>query len=219
MPQTALATQSGTGQTWVSSLEIGVVKHISKPARIRQIADALQCDRQELIKLGARKKTPKPKSELGKLICSRLEELDLTPEELAEMLNITYAQVKEWIYRKAGFSYTTLKPLARALQLPSATLGKFAHMGKEGKPADGLGELVRAQRKMLGWSQEQLGVRAGTRNKPVSKQVISQIESGKIKLYRNVALRKRLAKALGLEIAVLQNPKSAKQQETVTNAV
>lgn len=143
------------------------------------------------------------RTDLGKLIHSRREELGLTPRQLAkrvkrhpsQIYNLEGGQTKS-LYR------STAKNLAQALRLKMAVFKDFLFppLGQnERETASRLGGLIRSSRKELGFTQEELAQKLG-----VSKQYISQVEIGQRPLNEGDFTLERLAKTLKLDLTVLR---------------
>src|SRR6188472_3439395 len=82
LKHTTLSEKAKMAQTTVSMLEVGERKGLSE-AHVVSLAEALQCDSQELRDRLPQKPGKEPVSKLGKLIRTRREELGLSLPELA----------------------------------------------------------------------------------------------------------------------------------------
>ena len=115
--QVPLAKRARLARNMVSMIEIGTRKYLND-RQLERLAKALQCDPEELHERMPVKHTAQPRTELGKLIRSRREELGLSLRAFGKKLRMTPQQAKCLEVKKAkSISYGLLKPLANALDL------------------------------------------------------------------------------------------------------
>jgi len=185
------------GSNLLSMIEIGVRKYLN-PKQVEGLAKVLRIDPEELRKRMPEKHVAKPRTELGKLIRARREELGMTLEGLAKKLRITPRQAKRLEIRKSpSLRYPLAEPLAKALKLDVSAFAKF--VGRKGKVTGGeLGQLIRQRRKELAMSLTALAKKLR-----VSRQYIDQIESGQCRLSESDEMIERLAEVLKLDVAQL----------------
>ncbi len=197
LTQDEVARRAGMSQKTLGSLELGQ-RQYPTPQQVRTLAAALRSRSAELQILVPPIHGPEPKTDFGKFIRLRREERGLTQAGLARRLGVR----PECIYpleRQPGVLERTVPRLARALELPPATLEEFVTQPKEKPAASGTGELVRSRRKELGLSQRGLA-----RKLRLSWQEISNIELGKVRLSSDGVHLTKLARALKLDMATLE---------------
>jgi len=207
LSQVEVAKRWGVWQTRQSMLELGERRYLS-PQTVRALAAALQCDVVELESLVPKRRRAEPKTEFGKFIRSRREELGLTHVELGKRLRRPYQSIYS-LERQHGINPGTLPRLARALELAPSALEGFTSL--RGKPAgSSMGELVRSRRKELGLSQRRLAKKLR-----LTTQEISLIELGKVRLSSDGADLAKLAVALKLNVATLEAVKPKRKLKEV----
>ena len=196
--QVFLAKQVGPAQRSISSLEIGTWKYPNDD-QLEKLAKALQCDPEELRKRMSVKPSSQPKTELGKLIRSRREELGLTLEDFAKKMRIPCQKAKYLEIRKSpSLGYGLVEPLARVLNLEPLAFVEFIGITRKPTTSD-LGRLVRRRRKELAMSISQLAKKLR-----VSQQYVNQIEFGQCRLSKNDNMIERLSQVLKLDVNELQ---------------
>lgn len=210
--QQTLAKRIRIKQNILSAIEVGTREYI-KEKLLKRLAEALNCDCADLSRLTPVKKSAQPKTERGKFIRSRREELGLTYSVFARRMKKSLAQAKHAeLNKNPAMQYSTAKVMARALRIDLSVLSKF--MTKEFKQtANKLGQLIRTRRKALGMSSGELARKTGT--KP---QMINQIEHGQCPLCESGKLIKRLTKALKLKRGVLEAVLPARKLKKVVIA-
>jgi len=211
--QVPLAKKCGFAQNFVSQLEIGIRKYL-KDRQLERLAKALQCDVEELRKRMPVKSGSQPKTELGKLIRSRREELGLSLPAFAKKLRMTPQQAKTLEVRKnPTIRYQLVQLLASVLDLEPTTLAKFAGTTRKQSKSE-LGQLVRTRRKELGISTGSLAEKLD-----VSRQFVNQIEFGQCRLSKNDDMIARLAQILELDVNELEavRPTRRLKQMDTTN--
>lgn len=209
--QFTLAKKCGFAQNFISQLEIGISKYL-KDRHLERLAKALQCDIEELRKRMPVKSDLQPKTELGKLIRSRREELGVSLSALAKKLRITPQQAKNLELRKSPtIRYELVQPLASALDLEPTTLAKFAGTTRKQSKSE-LGQLIRTRRKELGISTGALAKKLD-----VSPQFVNQIEFGKCPLSENHDMIARLAKILELDVNELEAVRPTRKLKQMNN--
>lgn len=200
--QARVAELLGMLQGKYSTLEIGKRRYLA-PKEVEDLSRVLQCEKLQLEALAPKMRKVEPKTEFGKFVRSRREQLGLTWDELSKRLQMSRAQVCGLeVGRQQGVRYRTLKLLAKALDLEISALSKFIS-AREKVTNSILGQLVRSRRKELKLSQKELA-----NNLRVTPQFVSQIESGQVPLslgsVNGDSTLERLAKTLKLDIAKLQ---------------
>jgi len=208
--QIPLAERAGLSQARVSRLEIGKSEYLND-RQLEGLAQALQCHPEELRQRMPVRQIAQPKTELGKFVRSRRQELGLTPADLAKKIKITAQQAKYLELQRQGIGYGLVKPLAMALELDLSAFVQF--VGSDRKQTESqLGQLVRRRRKELVISTEELAEKLD-----VSRQMVNQIELGKTSLSNSDDLIKQLAKILKLDVNVLQavRPTPTRRREQI----
>jgi len=196
--QIPLALRAGLAQNLVSMLEIGTRKYLNEQ-QLKRLAKALQCDVEKLRKRMPVKPGSQPKTEVGKLIRSRREELGLSLSAFAKKLRMTPQQAKKLEVRKnPTIRYELVSPLVSALDLEPSVFGKFAGTTQKQSKSE-LGQLVRTRRKELGISTGALAEKLD-----VSRQFVNQIEFGQCRLSENDDMIVRLAQILELDVNELE---------------
>ncbi|MDP3784544.1 MAG: helix-turn-helix domain-containing protein [bacterium] len=184
-------------QSECSALEIGKRLFLSAKL-IAGLSRALRCEPSRLEALAPKKRLKESKTELGKFIKARREELGLTRADLERKLKAHRSRVYILELLPRYVNFQSARRLAKALQLKPQALLKFT--SKNAKAAgNGLGELVRARRRELLFSQSVLAKKLG-----VSKACVSLIELGAEHLSRP-GLIERLAEVLKLDVAMLKS--------------
>lgn len=195
------------GGNHISMIELGKRKYLND-RQLDRLAKALQCDPEELRKRMPVKHTAQPKTELGKLIRSRREELSLSLSDFAKKLRMTPRQAgKLEMRRSPTIRCKLVKPLASALDLKPTTLAKFAGITRKQNKSE-LGQLVRTRRKELGISAGALAEKLD-----VSRQFVNQIELGRCRLSNNDDMIARLAKILELDRNELEAVRLTRRQK------
>lgn len=196
--QVPLAKKVGLGQRLVSSIETGSRKYLND-RQLGQFAKALQCDTDELRKRMPVKSNSQPKTELGKLIRSRRQELGLSISAFAKKMKMTPKKAKMLEMKGSStLRYSLVKSLENALNLDSSVFTQF--ISKTQKPTKSkLGQLIRRRRKELGMSLQTLAKKL-----KVSKQLVNQIEFGQCRLIKNNDMIAQLAQILELDINELK---------------
>ncbi len=198
LKQTLLAIKAGLTQRAVSRFEIGENEYLSDE-QLHQLASVLQVRVEELQKRIRAKHIAQPKTELGKLIRSRREELGLSILEFAKKMEMTIEKVETLEIRyRPTICYALIKPLANALRLDISVLARFGSRNQK-QTKSKLGQLVRTRRKELGMTAVMLAEKLC-----VSKQFVSQIEFGKCPLSEGNEMIERLAQILELEASTLE---------------
>ena len=205
LSQNRLAELAGISQAEISRAERGNKKN-SKPRKstLKNLAKALGCELARLENMAPKKPAGRPKTELGRLIQSRLQTLGLTPGDLQKKLGVADNCIPNWIAgRSLSISYKLLRPLAGALKLELADLSEFAL--KRNKPAEtAFGRMVRRRRQERGWSASVLAGKVG-----ITRAGVSCIERKGI---CSKKLAKKLAEKLGLDPAALLALKPARKK-------
>ena len=202
--QSIVARRAGMLQSQYSAYEIGTYRYL-RPRFAHKIARVLRLDQKQRARL--RKLIPvppraKPKTDLGRFIRARREELGITDRHLDKKLDVTPGTT--WVLETGpGESVCRKRRLAleKVLRLPAATMIAFEVVcGRSSKPASPLGALIRSERIKLGLTQEQLGERLG-----ISKAGVSAIELDRNPFARSHGRRlEKMAEALGLDAAILK---------------
>lgn len=197
LTQMALAEKICMKQTLLSALEIGDYQYPSDEILL-SLATALSCDFENLKKIAPVRQFAQPKTELGRLIYRRREELGLTYAELAARMQTTTEQIRQMeLTTSPTVIYRTVRNLARALEIKVAELSQFIRSGH--KPLDNkLGQLMRPRRKELGISSQELAEKLG-----VTSQMVNHIERGNCPLSESDELLAKIATALQLEKSAL----------------
>ena len=211
LSQVQISRAIGVVQEQYFAIERGMKGYRSlKPKKVVLLASVFGCAPEDIQVLFPKKGNPKwrkPKNELGRLIHSRMEELEITPEELAKGLKRPLQDLRAsppW--RKGYLQYATLEPLAKTLQIEPQTLIRF--LGQRSKSTkSALGSLVRKRRRELRMSQADLAGIMG-----VSNRAVSAIELGRTPLSMNVVTLKCLAMALNLKISKLEAVKPERRE-------
>lgn len=194
LKQAQLADLVGLSQTLISAMETGRSRHNLTDQKLELIAEALQCDPEELRKRIPELPVAKPTTVLGKFIRSRRKELGLSLSAFAEKMGMTQKQVIYLEMRNVqSICFRFVIPLATALNLDPSVFRAFTSRNDEKEPIGELGRTIRSRRKDLGISGEELAKKMG-----VSRQLVSQIELGQYGL-RNDKRIKQLAQILGLD--------------------
>lgn len=141
-----------------------------------------------------------PKMELGKFIRARREELGLTKADFARKLNVLDSSVHALEVRRHRITCQSARRLAKALQLQPQAFLNFITNQNAKAASNGLGELVRARRRELLFSQSDLARKLG-----VSKAYVSLIELGAPNLNQSDHMIELLAKVLKLDVAILKS--------------
>ncbi len=176
LSQVEVARRAGIGQGNYSALERGKFGSRSLSHRVDVLARALECDLSELQVLILA--PPKPKTDLGKLISARRQELGLEIVELAERTGLRKQHLRQLEYgTKSALGYTTARKLAQGLSLDISAFKTFTqNWGFKGREADTLlGARIRSRRMELGLSTGDVASLL-----QVTPQLISAIECGKI---------------------------------------
>lgn len=205
--QVPLAKQAKVAPSLITMIEVGVRRYL-KDQQLERLAKTLQCDVEELRKRMPVKRIAQPKTELGKLIRSRREELGLSLPAFAKKMGMTPQQAKHLEVKKnPGICYGLSKPLASALELDPSVIAQFA--GNIRKQTNSkLGQLIRARRKELGMS---LNVLAEKLN--VSRQFVNQIEFGQNCLSESDERIEQLAQVLEVDVNELQAVRPLRRQK------
>jgi transcriptional regulator with XRE-family HTH domain len=196
MGQIALGEMTGL-KNQISIIEIGKRQYLNDDQLCR-LAQALQCDEEELRLRMPVKPVAKPKTERGHFIRARREELGLSIQAFAQKMGITINQAKRLENeRRECLQYAMAFKLAQVLELDLSALARF--MGPRQKDATSpFGQLVRARRRELCMSPTALAKKLG-----ISRQHVDNIEYGRSNLSRSDDPIQRLAKALELDVSVL----------------
>lgn len=211
--QGPLAKQVGISQTVISGWEIGNRNYLND-RQLSDLAKALQVEVDELRKRMPVKPGSEPKTELGKLIRSRREELGLSLSAFANKLGVTPQQAKKLELKKnPNILYSLVSALASSLDLQPSIIAKFAGATRKQSSSE-LGQLVRLRRKELGISTCALAKKLN-----VSRQLVNQIEFGWCPLSESDEMIARLAQILELEVSQLEavRPKRRLKQVSPTN--
>lgn len=182
------------------------------------MACGLRCEAANLNAVAPRKPLAEPKTDKGKFIRARREELGLSRRNLAQRLKTgvrTVAAFESDEYRRV--TPQTARRLAEALELEVSAFRDFIWFkGKE--PISGLGKLVRDRRHERGLSQRQLAAKLGK-----TYQLVSLIETGKVHLgSKDHATLANLARELDLDIVDLERlrpPRKLKEIKTKPNSL
>jgi len=194
VPLNQLIPRSGDRNQLVSLIETGKRKFLD-PGQVEAMAKALQIDPEELRKHMPEKYVARPRTELGKLVHARREELGMTLENFAKKSKLTLRQAKYLEVRKnPSLRYHLVKPLAKTLKLDVSVFAPF--LGHFNKPTSSkLGALIRQRRKELGMSIVELAKKL-----KVTRQFVDQVEFGQTSLSNNDELVKRLADVLKMDV-------------------
>jgi transcriptional regulator with XRE-family HTH domain len=190
---------SRTSQNLISQIEDGI-RTILKDSQAEGIARVLGCGLHELrARLPAKPPEPLPTTELGLLIRARREALGLSIEQFAKKMKMDVSETRAFELRKSPtIHYGSVRPLAAALSMEVALIAPFS--GHQKSRAKGeLGTLVRTRRKELCLNPGKLAKKVG-----VSRQMIDQIELGRVSLVNSDPLVKKLARALKIEVGELE---------------
>lgn len=205
LSQTKVAKLSGMSQTLYSALEVGDSEYLNTK-HLQGLARTLQCNESQLRAVVPQKHQTQPKTECGRLIRSRREELGLSLEQFAERLGISPRRAKSLEVRKAKLlRYKLVEPLAKALELDQTVISKFVRYSYK-ETSSSLGRLIRTQRTELG-----LSIRGLAKRLDVSIQYVNQIEFGLSSLNRNDKMIERLATILKLDVAKLKEVRSKRR--------
>jgi len=178
-----------------SRIEIGDKKY-PKKEELDKLSKVLQCPFEQLEALVPFVRG-NPRTELGKFIHARREELNLSLASFAERLGISEKKAKIMELRKQPIlSFRFLPALAKALELENSKLSKFV---KKGKSESALGQLVCNRRMELGMSTRELAKKLG-----ISHQAVNHVELGKTKLNTGNMIE-RFAEALEIDIEMLKS--------------
>lgn len=191
--QVSLDKILGLNRSLTSALETGSRMYLSDH-QIDKLAEVLQCSPEDLRERMPVKPGSEARTELGKLIHSRREELGLTPENFAKKMGMTRQQTKELEVRRNPNTnnYGLIRLLASALDFEPSVFVRFVNTNS--RPSDNeLGQLIRRRRMDLAMSIIELAKRLR-----VSRQFVSYIELGKIGLSESDKTIERLARVLGL---------------------
>lgn len=197
LSQVQVAKLTGMCHSNYSQLEVGKHQPVfnANPKRFENLAEALNVEPQDLIVLVTR---AEPKTERGKFIRNRREELGLSLGDLAERMGRSLNSVRSLELSKSqGLSYGLLIPLSKALELEPSVLSAFVG-GLEKTTNGSLGKLIRERRKESGYSISQLAEKLG-----VTRQYLSCVELGQVHLSQNDARIRQIAEVLELDAAEL----------------
>lgn len=207
--QVPLAERAGFKQIDISRIEIGITKYLTD-SELQRLAEVLQCDPEELRKRMPVKKNTQPQTELGKLIRSRRDELDITIKEFSEKIGMSVPRAKRLEIKKfGGISYRTAALLANALQCDPSTFSSFVRT-REKQTTSELGRFIRTRRKELGISIAKLALQL-----KITPQNVSSIEYGRNKLSGNSDMVLRLAHILTIDVNVLLAMRPQKKNKRV----
>jgi len=210
--QVPLAKKCGFTQTVVSQLEIGERKYLNE-RQLNKLAKVLRVDPEELRKRMPVKPGSQPRTELGRLIRSRREELGFSLSALAKKLKMTTRQAKRLeVNRRTSIRYELIQPLAKALDLEISSLTRFTRTVLKPCKRE-LGRLVRTRRLELGMSANELAEKLD-----VSKSLVSLIELGQLGLSKDDGRIAQLAQALELDIDKLEALRPARRRKPRDNA-
>jgi len=210
--QVPLAKKCGFPQSFVSQLEIGGRKYLNEQ-QLKKLSKALRTDPEELRKRMLVKPGSQPRTELGRLIRSRREELGLSLSAFAKKLKMTVKQAKRLeMRRNPSIDYKLMKPLANALGLEISSLTRFTRTVLKPCKSE-LGRLVRTRRLELGMSANELAEKLD-----VSKSLVSLIELGRLGLSKDDGRIAQLAQALELDIDKLEALRPARRRKPKDNA-
>ncbi|HLD18286.1 MAG TPA: helix-turn-helix domain-containing protein [Patescibacteria group bacterium] len=197
MSQDLVAEKTGLAQTIVSMIEVGTRRYLNDH-QLGQLAETLGCSKEDLRQYIPIKRTAQPKTDLGRLIRSRREEIGLSLSDFAQKMGMTPQKARALeTKRNPGIHHALVRPLANALDLDSSVFFQFVKKGK--RPDGELGRLVRERREKLGMTPDILAKKLG-----VTRQYVNYIELGKCCLSENDDLIARLAKILELDVKVLE---------------
>ena len=197
--QVQVSRRVGETKNFCSQVEIGKRNRFGDEV-IERLAEVMKCEPQEIRVLVPATCVIQPKTELGQFIQSRLDELKITRQELAQRLKRSNQHVYKLMCRgQTGINYQFLHPLAKALGVEPSSLTRFASSKYLGPTDSLLGKLVRQRRLELGLSITSLGELLGH-----SRQYVSQIEHGLVPLSHDDSVLERLAIAIQLDVTVLK---------------
>lgn len=117
----ALASQLGVAPGTVVAWELGY--RSPGPPQLRRLADLLTIDVGDLAGALPRRG---PRTKLGELILSRQRELGLRSTDIAERAGTTEATISRWVHGRNKPAAASLERLARALEIPLATVADAA---------------------------------------------------------------------------------------------
>ncbi len=200
LTQDDIEIRSGIDRNIVGLVELGKQKYL-KDHQLEKLAEVLKCSSDELRKRMPVKYVAWPQTELGKLIHSRRNEIGMTLEEFARKTKKTVSAVRQLETRKSpSMGYKLLKLLGNALDLNPSILTRFIIKQRQKETASELGQLIRSRRKELTMSLAELGNKVG-----VTRQHVSLIELGRIRLNGNKNIMVKISKALGLDLKAMEN--------------
>lgn len=209
--QVLLAKKAGLAKNLVSMIEIGTRKYLND-RQLERLAKALQCDIAELRKRMPVKRITQPTTELGKLIRSRREKLGLSLSAFAKKIKLTTQRAKHLEVRKnPSIRYSSVKPLATALDLDPSVLGKFVGTTQKETVSE-LGQLIRSRRKEL-----LMSINILAKKLKVSRQFVNQIEFGQCRLIENDEMIAQLAQVLELDINQLEAVRPERRLKKMEN--
>ena len=190
--------RSGGKSSLIGKIEIGSRTFLGED-QLDALAKALQIETEEI-----RRYLPvtdlQPRTELGRIIRSRREEIGLSISDFANGLGITPKEARRFEMRsQPSIRHNLLKPLARILNMEPSAISKFAGY-KQRQTKSELGNIVRMRRRELGMSMNKLAGLLG-----VKHQYVYQIEFGLSPLNRNGEMVKRLAQFLEIDVDVLED--------------
>lgn len=209
--QVYVSKQAGMTASACSHIENGYRKSLTT-SKARAFAKVLLCDPEQLFALIPAKRQSVPKTKLGLFIEHRMNVLGLDSQELARRLGIQTKSLQQRIFKGSGrVTASHLSALAQTLEVDRRLLVGFVY--SRTKPCtNNLGRRVRERRAELGMSGQQLADRVG-----VTRQTISYVELGQLKLTSSDVTLHKFAEALGLpvgELLAVRSRRAIKQVQT-----
>lgn len=203
---------SGTNRL-ISQLETGARKYVY-PDQLDALAKELQVEPEELRKYMAVRPGSQPRTELGRLIRSRREELGLSLSAFATKMSMTLQKAKALEVKKSPtIRYGMIQQLADTLELHPSVLVPFVGITRKGTESK-LGRLVRNRRKELGMTTSMLAERLS-----VSRQWVDRIEFETCCLSNSNEMIVKLAQILALDVNKLEAVRPARKlRETSTTS-
>lgn len=213
LSQQRVARQANIHQSEYGRIKLGKTRFVG-PKRLNQLAFVLNCDARKLRELTPRR--TEPKTELGKLIRKRREELGMGLVEFASEVRWTESSAGNLELRTLRLNPGVAYDIARVLNIEFQTIGPF--IGARTKPTSSpLGSAIRDHRHKLGLTQRELAKRMNT-----SWQLVSQVELGNVPLSSNAPTLIKFAQAFGIneqELTNLKPPRKLKKPLSDPNTI
>ena len=213
LTQVGAAKPGGISQGEWSGMETGKRRRLSAKY-IAVFSEVLQCEPSQLEALNPEKKQAELKTELGKFIRARREELGLTKTDLARELKVNSSYVNQLELHERYIIYQTARRLVIVLRLEPQALLKFITNQNAKAAGSGLGKLIRTRRRELLLSQSDLAKELG-----VSKAYVSLIELGALHLNQSDYLLERLAEILKLDVVMLKSLRPKRKANKVKEEI